>query len=164
MQSVAWMGGHRSSGKLNIRICWMMRHTSGEYNNSNKINDLNMFSKSQWTEKIYEHVISHIKCLTSAIFLKFIGRSNHSVNSNPSIFFLLSAASIATGSLHSSGAGKGHRGVQGPPEAPKSLEPKLEQGEDGIFNWGTALRPPFKLPCFLFSSSRLVTVYSMGRI
>lgn len=69
-------------------------------------------------------------------------------------------ANIAAGPPHGSAAGKGLRGVQAPPGAAKLPGPKLEQGEDTIFNRGMSFTSPFRL---LNPPSLIVNLFAVYR-
>lgn len=75
--------------------------------------------------------------------------------------FFVCTANIAAGPPHGSAAGKGVRGVQAPPGAAKLPGPKLEQGEDTIFNRGMSFTSPFRLLNFLSLSLLIYLLFTV---
>lgn len=111
MQSVAWMGDHRTSGKSYIKKSLLGR------SKHMKDGNLRDYIKRNWIRP----KSNGIKKMTGVFFLHFIFTAN-----------------FATGPPHGSGAWKRIRSVQGAPGAPELLGPKLEQTEHSIPNRGTA--------------------------
>lgn len=68
-----------------------------------------------------------------------------SIQLNHCFCFFLCTVNTAAGPPHGSAAGKGVRGIQAPPGAAKLPGPKLEQGEDTIFNRGMSFTFPLML-------------------
>lgn len=82
-----------------------------------------------------------------------------SIQLNHCFCFFVCTVNTAAGPPHGSAAGKGVRGIQAPPGAAKLPGPKLEQGEDTIFNRGMSFTFPLMLLNLLSLIINLCVVY-----